>query len=49
MQYYQARSDLCRPLSAANVHRHPLALLEVRRILLEHLNQVEGQVKQATE
>jgi pimeloyl-ACP methyl ester carboxylesterase len=28
-----------------NVHRHPLAVLEVRRILLEHLKQVEGQVK----
>lgn len=30
-----------------NVHRHPLAVLEVRRILLEHLRQVEGQFKLA--
>ena len=27
------------------VHRHPLAVLEVRRILLEHLRQTESQVK----
>jgi pimeloyl-ACP methyl ester carboxylesterase len=32
-----------------NVHRHPLAVLEVRRILLEHLRQVEGQIKLAAE
>jgi hypothetical protein len=30
-----------------NVHRHPLAVLEVRRILLEHLRQTEGHVKLA--
>jgi hypothetical protein len=27
----------------SNVHRHPLAVLEVRRILLEHLNDVRAQ------
>jgi hypothetical protein len=30
-----------------SVHRQPLAVLEVRRILLEHLRQVEGQIKLA--
>ncbi len=35
-------SEIVVPADHVNVHRHPLAVLEVRRILLEHLNQLRA-------
>ncbi len=34
-----AKSEIIVPADHAHVHRHPLAILEVRRILLEHLDE----------
>jgi hypothetical protein len=34
-------SELVVPADHFHVHHHPLAILEVRRILLEHLKEVE--------
>jgi pimeloyl-ACP methyl ester carboxylesterase len=36
-----ATSEIVVPADHANVHRHPLAILEVRRILLEHLTELQ--------
>lgn len=35
-----AKSEILVPADHASVHRHPLAVLEVRRILLEHLDEL---------
>lgn len=37
-----AVSELVVPADHISVHRHPLAVLEVRRILLEHLQELDG-------
>jgi pimeloyl-ACP methyl ester carboxylesterase len=36
-----AESEITVPADHVNVHRHPVAVLEVRRILLEHLHQLQ--------
>jgi hypothetical protein len=38
----EALSELVVPADHYHVHHHPLAILEVRRILLEHLREVDG-------
>lgn len=40
-RFDQAESEITVTADHQNVHRHPLAILEVRRILLEHLAEVE--------
>jgi hypothetical protein len=35
------------PADHMNVHRHPLAVLEVRRILLEHLHDLQARSRAA--
>jgi pimeloyl-ACP methyl ester carboxylesterase len=39
-----AESELVVPADHYNVHHHPLAILEVRRILLEHLREVDSRL-----
>jgi pimeloyl-ACP methyl ester carboxylesterase len=41
----EAESELVVPSDHYHVHQHPLAVLEVRRILLEHLREVDGRLK----
>jgi len=38
-----ASSEIVVPADHSTVHTHPLAVLEVRRILLEHLNELRGE------
>ena len=37
-----AESEITVPADHSSVHSHPAAVLEVRRILLEHLAELEG-------
>ncbi len=41
-----AASEIVVPSDHVNVHRHPLVIKEVRRILLEHLYEIRGNQKQ---
>jgi hypothetical protein len=37
-----ARSEICVPAKHTRVHHHPLAVLEVKRILAEHLSEFDA-------
>jgi hypothetical protein len=38
-------SEISVPADHLEVHRHPLSILEVRRILLEHINSLSGAIQ----
>jgi pimeloyl-ACP methyl ester carboxylesterase len=40
-----AASEISVPADHLEVHRHPLSILEVRRILLEHINSLSGAIQ----
>jgi hypothetical protein len=43
-----AVSEISVPADHLEVHRHPLSILEVRRILLEHIHNLSGAIQFAS-